>query len=146
MQTNRLVDPEQLREAGQGMVLGFKRLKWAFLVELSLGLLSISCIIDFIRCNYQIVCLLFWRTVCTNYYFISDGLRGLSNSVSLATFCANDYGDWPTYPTFWYFGPFLFGSGERLLLPFGLHHILVSMIRFTEAGVQRWWLAKCLVR
>lgn len=31
-------------------------------------------------------------------------------------------------------GPFLFGSGERLLLPFGLHHILVSMIRFTEAG------------
>lgn len=55
VQTNRLVDPEQLREAGQGMVLGFKRLKWAFLVELSLGLLSISCIIDFIRCNYQIV-------------------------------------------------------------------------------------------
>jgi len=32
------------------------------------------------------------------------------------------------------FGPFLFGSGERLLLPFGLHHILISMIRFTEAG------------
>ena len=55
VQTNRLVDPEQLREAGKGMVLGFKRLKWAFLVELSLGLLSISCIIDFIRCNYQIV-------------------------------------------------------------------------------------------
>ena len=55
VQTNRLVDPEQLREAGQGMVLGFKRLKWAFLVELSLGLLYISCIIDFIRCNYQIV-------------------------------------------------------------------------------------------
>lgn len=32
------------------------------------------------------------------------------------------------------FGPFLFGTGERLLLPFGLHHILVSAIRFTEAG------------
>lgn len=32
------------------------------------------------------------------------------------------------------FGPFLFGAGERLLLPFGLHHILVAMIRFTEAG------------
>lgn len=32
------------------------------------------------------------------------------------------------------FGPFLFGAGERLLLPKGLHHILVSMIRFTEAG------------
>ncbi|GHA55333.1 maltose/glucose-specific PTS transporter subunit IIBC [Photobacterium aphoticum] len=32
------------------------------------------------------------------------------------------------------FGPFLFGAGERLLLPFGLHHILVALIRFTEAG------------
>jgi PTS system maltose and glucose-specific IIC component len=31
-------------------------------------------------------------------------------------------------------GPFLFGAGERLLLPFGLHHILVALIRFTEAG------------
>lgn len=32
------------------------------------------------------------------------------------------------------FGPFLFGAGERLLIPFGLHHILVAMIRFTPAG------------
>ncbi|WP_127959290.1 maltose/glucose-specific PTS transporter subunit IIBC [Serratia microhaemolytica] len=32
------------------------------------------------------------------------------------------------------FGPMIFGSGERLLLPFGLHHILVALIRFTEAG------------
>ncbi|MEG0136119.1 MAG: maltose/glucose-specific PTS transporter subunit IIBC [Cetobacterium sp.] len=32
------------------------------------------------------------------------------------------------------FGPFLFGAGERLLLPFGLHHILVATMRFTEAG------------
>ncbi len=32
------------------------------------------------------------------------------------------------------FGPFLFGAGERLLLPFGLHHILTAMIRFTPVG------------
>ncbi len=32
------------------------------------------------------------------------------------------------------FGPMIFGSGERLLLPFGLHHILVALIHFTEAG------------
>ncbi len=32
------------------------------------------------------------------------------------------------------FGPFLFGMSERLLLPIGLHHILVALIRFTEAG------------
>lgn len=32
------------------------------------------------------------------------------------------------------FGPFLFGAGERLLIPLGLHHILVALIRFTPAG------------
>lgn len=32
------------------------------------------------------------------------------------------------------FAPLLFGAGERFLLPFGLHHILVTLIRFTEAG------------
>ncbi len=31
------------------------------------------------------------------------------------------------------FGPMIFGTGERLLLPFGLHHILVALIRFTES-------------
>ena len=32
------------------------------------------------------------------------------------------------------FAPMIFGTGERLLLPFGLQHILVALIRFTEAG------------
>ncbi len=35
------------------------------------------------------------------------------------------------------FGPMLFGTGERLLLPFGLHHILVALIRFTDAGTRK---------
>ncbi|MCB5908581.1 maltose/glucose-specific PTS transporter subunit IIBC [Streptomyces pinistramenti] len=32
------------------------------------------------------------------------------------------------------FGPFFFGMGEVLLRPVGLHHILVAMFRFTDAG------------
>jgi len=32
------------------------------------------------------------------------------------------------------FGPFFFGAGEALLRPIGLHHILVAMFRFTQAG------------
>ncbi|MGL4562345.1 MAG: maltose/glucose-specific PTS transporter subunit IIBC [Brevinema sp.] len=32
------------------------------------------------------------------------------------------------------FGPFVFIAGERLLLPFGLHHILVAAVRFTSIG------------
>ena len=31
-------------------------------------------------------------------------------------------------------GPMLFGSAERLLLPLGLHHILVALVRFSEVG------------
>lgn len=33
-----------------------------------------------------------------------------------------------------YFGTFLFGFLERLLIPFGLHHILNAMFRFTPVG------------
>lgn len=33
-----------------------------------------------------------------------------------------------------YLGPMIFGTGERLLLPFGLQHILVAIMRFTDAG------------
>lgn len=32
------------------------------------------------------------------------------------------------------FGPFFFGMGEVLLRPVGLHHILVALFRFTDAG------------
>ncbi|WP_424216815.1 maltose/glucose-specific PTS transporter subunit IIBC (plasmid) [Streptomyces sp. BI20] len=31
-------------------------------------------------------------------------------------------------------GPFFFGAGEVLLRPIGLHHILVALFRFTDAG------------
>lgn len=36
--------------------------------------------------------------------------------------------------SFGYFGTFLFGFLERALLPFGLHHILNSLVRTTEIG------------
>ncbi len=32
------------------------------------------------------------------------------------------------------FGVFLYGAGERLLIPFGLHHVLNTMISYTELG------------
>lgn len=33
-----------------------------------------------------------------------------------------------------YFGTFIIGFLNRMLIPFGLHHVLTSIIRFTEAG------------
>ncbi len=50
--------------------------------------------------------------------FFAMGINGLGHII-------NSAGD---------FGPMLFGTGERLLLPFGLQHILVALIRFTDAG------------
>ncbi len=50
--------------------------------------------------------------------FFAMGIAGLGHVI-------NSAGD---------FGPMIFGTGERLLLPFGLHHILVALIRFTDAG------------
>lgn len=50
--------------------------------------------------------------------FFAKGISGLG-------YIVNSTGD---------FGPLIFGTGERLLLPFGLHHILVALVRFTDAG------------
>lgn len=48
------------------------------------------------------------------------------------SFVINKFGEFLTHTGV--FAPFLFGASERLLLPFGLHHILVALIRFTPAG------------
>lgn len=65
---------------------------------------------------------------------VATGLAGLLVPLIWPWFAAairglgwiiNGAGDW---------GPMIFGTGERLLLPFGLQHILVAIIRFTDAG------------
>ncbi len=53
--TNRLVDADHLREAGQGMVLVSRRSKWVFLEGSLLESSFISCITGFILFSYQIV-------------------------------------------------------------------------------------------
>ena len=50
--------------------------------------------------------------------FFDNGIRGIGTIIQNAGI----------------FGPFLFIASERLLLPFGLHHILVAAIRFTSIG------------
>ncbi|WP_161943483.1 PTS transporter subunit EIIC, partial [Streptococcus suis] len=32
------------------------------------------------------------------------------------------------------FGPFIYGLGTNVLKPFGMHHILLAMVRFTDVG------------
>mgnify|MGYP001943953132 FL=1 len=48
----------------------------------------------------------------------------------------NDFGRWiaTSKDTAPFFAPFIFGTLERLLLPFGLHHMLTVPINYTELG------------
>lgn len=135
VQTNRLVDPEQLREAGQGMVFGIQTIEMGVLGGIIAGLIV-----------YKLHNRFYTVQLPDSFAFFS-GARFVPIITSLVMAFVGLVIPlvWPLFALMimaigqliqrsGIFGPFLFGSGERLLLPFGLHHILVFMIRFTEAG------------
>ena len=134
-ETNQLAASEQLREAGQEMVFGIQTLSMGVLGGIIVGLIV-----------YQLHTRFYQFQLPDSFAFFS-GTRfvPIITSVTLAIVGVLIPMVWPLFAMLitgignliqrsGAFGPFLFGSGERLLLPFGLHHILVSMIRFTEAG------------
>ncbi|MBO0473698.1 PTS system, maltose and glucose-specific IIBC component [Enterococcus sp. DIV0840] len=134
-ETGKLADPEHLREAGQGMVLGMQSIEMGVLGGIIVGI---------------IVYLLhskFYTIQLPDAFAFFGGARFIPIITSLVMALVGVLVPiiWPIFALginsvgfaiqkAGIFGPFLFGAGERLLLPFGLHHILVSMIRFTEAG------------
>ncbi|MEI5994250.1 maltose/glucose-specific PTS transporter subunit IIBC [Candidatus Enterococcus mansonii] len=134
-ETGQLADSEQLREAGQGMVLGMQSIEMGVLGGIIVGI---------------IVYLLhsrFYTIQLPDAFAFFGGARFIPIITSLVMAIVGILVPivWPIFALginsvgfalqkAGIFGPFLFGAGERLLLPFGLHHILVSMIRFTEAG------------
>lgn len=134
-ETGKLADPEHLREAGQGMVLGMQSIEMGVLGGIIVGI---------------IVYLLhskFYTIQLPDAFAFFGGARFIPIITSLVMAIIGIIVPviWPIFALginsvgfaiqkSGIFGPFLFGAGERLLLPFGLHHILVSMIRFTEAG------------
>ena len=134
-QTNQLAESAQLRESGQEMVFGIQTLSMGVLGGIIAGLIV-----------YQLHTRFYQFQLPDSFAFFS-GTRfvPIITSVTLAIVGVMIPIIWPIFAMVITgighliqrsgpFGPFLFGAGERLLLPFGLHHILVSMIRFTEAG------------
>lgn len=134
-ETGKLAAPDHLREAGQGMALGMQTVEMGVLGGIIVGI---------------IVYLLhrkFYTIQLPDAFAFFGGARFIPIITTLVMAIIG-----VLIPIIWpifalginsvgfaiqkagIFGPFLFGAGERLLLPFGLHHILVSMIRFTEAG------------
>lgn len=134
-QTNRLVDSEKVREVGQGFVFGIQTIEMGVLGGIIAGLIV-----------YKLHNKFYMTQLPDSFAFFS-GARfvPIITSIVLSVVGLIIPIIWPLFAIVitsigfaiqksGIFGPFLFGSGERLLLPFGLHHILVSMIRFTEAG------------
>ena len=130
-----LVEEEFMRTSGQGMVFGIQTLEMGVLGGIIAGL---------------VVCKLhekyYTKELGDSFAFFS-GVRFVPIITSLVMACVGLLLPfiWPFFASIingigtliqksGIFGPFLFGSGERLLLPFGLHHILVALIRFTDAG------------
>lgn len=134
-ETHKLAEAEAMRQQGQSMVLGIQSLEMGVLGGIIAGI-----IVYFLHQRYQNVKL-------PNAFAFFGGPRFVPIITSLVmsivgiiipmiwpffTMIINGIGN--VISGAGTFGPFLFGAGERLLLPFGLHHILVAMIRFTEAG------------
>lgn len=130
-----LAEVDALREAGQGMVFGIQTIEMGVLGGIIAGLVV-----------YQLHKRFYTIQLPDSFAFFS-GVRFVPIITSLVMAIVGLIIPmiWPLFAMIimsigaliqrsGVFGPFLFGAGERLLLPFGLHHILVAMIRFTEAG------------
>ncbi|MEH7306646.1 maltose/glucose-specific PTS transporter subunit IIBC [Neobacillus drentensis] len=134
-QTHQLAAADKLREAGQGMVMGIQTIEMGVLGGIIVGIivyllhkrfydvqlpdaLAFFGGARFVPIITSIILSIVGLLLPMIWPIFAMAIAGIGNII---------YKSGP-------FGPFIFGSGERLLLPFGLHHILVAMIRFTEAG------------
>ncbi|MEE6727550.1 maltose/glucose-specific PTS transporter subunit IIBC [Pediococcus acidilactici] len=133
--TNQLADADVMQKAGQSLVLGVQTIEMGVLGGIITGIIVynlnkkyctiqlpdsfaffggarfVPIITSLVMAVVGIILPIIW----TVFAFLINGVGALI------------HGAGP-------FGPMLFFSGERLLLPFGLHHILVATIRFTQAG------------
>lgn len=130
-----LVEADQMRTAGQGMVFGIQTLEMGVLGGIIAGLIAYK-----LHNKYYDIQLHDSFSFFSGVRFVPIitslvmGLVGLGLPFIWPYFAMVIGLIGKAIQSSGVFGPFLFGSGERLLLPFGLHHILVALIRFTEAG------------
>lgn len=134
-ETHKLADADNLREAGQGMVFGIQTIEMGVLGGIIAGIL-----VYYLHSHFYAIQLPDSFAFFSGARFVPIitslvlSVVGIAIPIIWPLFAVVITGIGDLIQKAGPFGPFLFGSGERLLLPFGLHHILVSMIRFTEAG------------
>ncbi|WP_399553635.1 maltose/glucose-specific PTS transporter subunit IIBC [uncultured Vagococcus sp.] len=132
---NRIVEADQVKEVGQSFVMGIQTIEMGVLGGIIVG------IIVYLLHNkfYDIVLPDAFAFFGGSRFVpiisaVALGITGLIIPLIWPIFAIAITGIGQLIQKSGVFGPMLFGTGERILLPFGLHHILVAMIRFTEAG------------
>lgn len=130
-----LADADVMKTAGQGMVLGIQSIEMGVLGGVVVGLIANALLDRFqdlrlpdafsffsgIR-SVPILSVIVMAVVGLVIPFVwpvvNMAINGLGHAIQTAGI----------------FGPFLYGLGVLILKPFGMHHILLALIRFTEAG------------
>ncbi|NLW15273.1 MAG: PTS transporter subunit EIIC [Erysipelothrix sp.] len=132
--TGTLAAPEVASQLGQGAVLGIQTLKIESLGGIISGLLAAKVTDKFYRVEFPLVFAFFGgkKSVPIISFFLTIPF-GFAIPVvwtvftkfliSISWIFMNDY-----------FGAGAYYSLNRALIPFGLHHVLSSVVRFTEAG------------
>ena len=132
--TGKLADPEEMNLAGQGMVLGIQSLKIDALGGIISGLIASFCTDKYSRTELPLA-----------FAFFS-GVKFVPIISIIFSIIAGFI-----VPVIWHFltiilvaisgvilssvlGPAISIAINRLLIPFGLHHVWTSFIRFTPAG------------
>ncbi|MEG0280490.1 MAG: maltose/glucose-specific PTS transporter subunit IIBC [Morganella sp. (in: enterobacteria)] len=133
--THQLADPAMMKQVGQSVVLGIQTLEMGVLGGIVVGIITY-----FLHERFQ-------DTVLHDAFAFFGGIRFVPIITALTLSLVG-----LAIPFLWkyvamgiagighiiqstdVFGPFLYGVGVLLLKPFGLHHILLAMVRFTPAG------------
>ena len=133
--THQLADAATMKQVGQSVVLGVQTLEMGVLGGIIAGVITY-----FLHERFQ-------DTVLHDAFAFFGGIRFVPIITSLTLSIVG-----LILPILWtyvamgiagighiiqstsVFGPFLYGVGVLLLKPFGLHHILLAMVRFTPAG------------
>ena len=132
--TGTLADPETMSQVGQGMVLGIQTLKIEAAGGIICGLLAAKTADRFYKVELPLAFAFFGgkKSVPILSFILSIPLGfvipvvwGILTRllISVSFIFMNDY-----------VGHGIYWIMHRALIPFGLHHVLASIVRFTEAG------------
>lgn len=133
--TQTLAETDMMRVNGQGMILGIQSIEMGVLGGIIVGLIvyvlhekfqdtvmpdafSFFGGIRFVPIISALVLSVVGLVIPLIWPFFSEGIASIGHLIAKAGV----------------FGPFIYGVGTSVLKPFGMHHILLAMVRFTDVG------------